>query len=111
MLSPVKLEKFSILGVGLVDKLFEHLKLDVDHMILVNGVKRTSPMSQIEIELRAHEKYGARVLKNRLVKSELLSADPSYTGLATDKGGLYSGTVRQELNKLSEEISQQPGIV
>jgi chromosome partitioning protein len=104
VLSPVKLDKFSILGVGLVDKLFEHLKLDVDHMILVNGVKRTSPMSQIEIELRAHEKYGARVLKNRLVKSKLLSADPSYTGLATDKGGPYSGTVRQELNKLSEEI-------
>ena len=111
VLSPVKLDKFSILGVGLVDKLFEHLKLDVNHMILVNGVKRTSPMSQIEIDLRAHEKYGVRVLSNRLVQSKLLSADPSYTGFATDKGGPYSGVVRQELNKISEEISQQVGIV
>jgi chromosome partitioning protein len=85
VLSPVKLDKFSILGVGLVDKLFEHLKLDVEHMILVNGVNRTEPMSQIEIDLRAHNKYGAKVLKNRLVLSKHLSADPSYTGFATDK--------------------------
>lgn len=111
VLSPVKLDKFSILGVGFVDRLFDHLDLQVNHMILVNGIKRTEPKSQIEIELRANKKFGLKVLQNRLVQSKLLSADPTYTGFAADKGGPYSTILKQELNMLSEEIANRLGIV
>jgi len=110
VISPVKLDKFSILGIGMVDKLFEHLKLDISHMILVNGVNRTSNISQIEIDLRAHAKYGIKVLENRLVHSKLLSADPGYTGFATDKPAPYSSILRREIHKLSEEISTKIGL-
>ncbi len=107
VLSPVKLDKFSVLGVGLVDQLFTHLGLSPTHMILVNGVQRNGPISPVEIELRAHKKFGPKVLVNRLVQSKILSADPSYTGFATDKGGPYSNVLRQEIGKIAREISER----
>lgn len=70
VLSPVKLDKFSILGVGLVDQLFAHLQLNPAHMILINGVKRYDHIQQVEFELRAHTKFGPKVLSNRLVHSK-----------------------------------------
>lgn len=110
VLSPVKPDKFSILGVGMVDRLFEHLNLNLSHMILVNGVGRYEPKTQVEIELRAHAKYGSKVLLNRLVHSKHLAADPSYTGFATDRGGPYSSVVRKEIGKIAQEISDRVGI-
>jgi len=107
VLSPVKLDKFSVLGVGLVDQLFAYLGLSPKHMILVNGVSRYGPISSVEVELRAHQKFGPNVLINRLVHSKLLSADPSYTGFATDKRVAYSGVLRAEIGKLSQEISDR----
>ena len=105
VLSPVKPDKFSVLGVGMVDKLFGHLNLDLTHMILVNGVSRTGGMSEVEMQLRAHSKFGPRVLRNNLVTSKHLSADPSYTGFATDKGGPYSSVLRHEIWNIVQEIS------
>jgi chromosome partitioning protein len=110
VLSPVKLDKFSILGVGFVDKLFRHLKLNVHHTILINDVRRHARMSEIERTLRAHPRFGKKVLRNRLVHSKLLAADPSYTGFAADKGGPYSSTVASELRAIAREISQQLGL-
>lgn len=110
VISPVKLDKFSLLGVGLVDRLFEHLKLNLEHMILVNGIRRRDRISQIELELRAHEKYGPRVLRHRLVQSSLLAADPDYTGFATDKRRPYSAQLRYELHDISQEICERLGI-
>ncbi|UKV14852.1 ParA family protein [Thalassospiraceae bacterium SW-3-3] len=105
VLSPVKLDRFSILGVGMVDQLFSHLGIEPKHMILVNQVPRYGRISKIELDLRGHPKYGPRVLKNRVVTTKYLSADPNYTGFATDRGGPYSDTVKRELNKLVDEIS------
>ena len=110
VLSPVRLDKFSILGVGLVDKLFRHLNLDIEHMILVNGIARYDRMSGVEIELRAHPTFGPKVLRNRLVRSKHLSADPAYTGFATDKGGPYSSVLRHEIWDIAQEISNRLGI-
>ena len=110
ILSPVKPDKFSILGVGMVDKLFAHLGLSLDHMILVNGVKRTDAMTSVEEDLRAHSNFGPKVLLNRLVQSKHLAADPSYTGFATDKGGPYSSVLRREIAGIAREISNHLGI-
>ena len=110
VLSPVRPDKFSVQGVGMVDKLFEHLNLDVTHMILVNGVKRTAPMTTVEQDLRAHPIFGSKVLVNNLVHSKYLSADPSYTGFATDKGGPYSSVLRREIARIVDELCNHLGI-
>ncbi len=107
VLSPVKLDKFSILGVGLVSQLFDHLELELDHMIVINAVNRQDATSPVEVELRSHEKYGPLVLRNRLVQSKLLAADPSYTGFATDRKVAYSSTLRHEIQRISQEISDR----
>ena len=107
VLSPVKLDKFSVKGVGLVDQLFDHLNLNPEHIILVNGVKRREPISPVEVELRAHSKFGPKVLFNRLVQSKMLSADPGYTGFATDRGGPYSSVLRMEIGNIAQEISDR----
>ena len=109
VLSPVKLDRFSILGVGMVDQLFSHLNIEPKHMILVNQVARYGRISKIELDLRGHTKYGPRVLANRVVTTKYLSADPNYTGFATDRRGPYSDTVKRELNKLVDEISLRLG--
>ena len=93
VLSPVKPDKFSVWGARLVDQLFEYLNLNPKHIILVNGVRRTEPISPAEFDLRAHSKFGPKVLFNRLVQSKLLSAGPDYTGFATDRGGPHSGVL------------------
>ena len=109
VLSPVRSDKFSILGVGMVDKLFDHLGVSVDHMILFNGVRRNAPRSQVETDLRAHPKFGPKALVARLATSKLLSAEPTYTGFATDIGGPYSGVLRDEIGKISDEIAGKLG--
>lgn len=110
VLSPVKPDKFSILGVGMVDKLFAHLDLKIEHVILVNGIKRTAEMTSVEEELRAHPAFGLKVLINRLVQSKHLTADPNYTGFATDRGGPYSSVLRGEIARIVQEISNHLGI-
>ncbi len=105
VLSPVKPDKFSVLGVRMVDKLFEHLSLKLTHMILVNGIRRTAPITTVEQELRSHQMFGPKVLINRLPQSKHLAVDPSYTGFATDKGGPYSSVLRQEIGRIIQEIS------
>lgn len=111
VLSPVRPDKFSVLGVGMVDRLFDHLGIQLEHLILVNGVKRNADMLQAEVDLRGHEKFGARTLRNRLAESKHLSADPSYTGFATDRGGPYTNVVRKEITEVAREISSRIGLI
>lgn len=110
VISPVRLDKFSVLGVGMVDKLFAHLKIAPKHLILINDIKRSAKISPVETELRVHPKFGPRVMLNRLAHSKLLSADPSYTGFATDRRGPYSSVVKREINNVADEIAQSIGL-
>lgn len=109
VLSPVRPDKFSILGVGMVDKLFDHLKINPVHMTLINGVKRYDPASTVELELKAHEKFGKTVIKQRLNISTYLEAAANYTGFATDKRGPYSTVLRTEIGIISDDIVNRLG--
>ena len=109
VISPVRPDKYSILGVGMVDKLFKHLGVNVEHMIIFNGVRRNGPRSTVETELRTHGIFGRKTLIGRLVTSSLLAADPSYTGFATDKRKPYSHALRREIEAISDEIAQRLG--
>jgi len=110
VLSPVKLDKYSILGVGLVDKLFEWLDISPQHIILINETLRRSRMTDTEKELRAHDKFGSLVLTNRLNSSKYLNASLSYTGFATDKGGPYSEELMQNISKIADELTTKFGL-
>lgn len=110
VLSPVKPDKFSVLGVGMVDRLFQHLGISPVHMTLINGVRRHDPASTVELELRSHPKFGATVLGHRLPISSHLEAHPSYTGFATDRKGPYSSVLRTEIGKIAQEIVDRLGV-
>ena len=100
-------DEFSVLGGVQVDRIVDHLKLDPEHIILVNGVRRHESISPVEHELRAYSKLGPQVLFNRLVQSKMLSTDPGYTGFATDRVGPYSRVLRTELGKIVQEYSDR----
>jgi len=110
VVSPVRPDKFSILGVGMLDKLFDHLGLSPNHITLINGVKRYDAMTQVELELRAHAKFGPTVLTQRLPISKLLEAASDYTGFATEKKGPYSSVIRSEIGKIAQEIADRLGV-
>lgn len=110
VLSPVRPDKFSILGVGMVDRLFDHLNLSPTHMTLINGVRRNDPPSTIELELRAHPKFGKSVIGQRLNISTHLEAIANYTGFATDRGGPYSTVLRNEIGVIVQDIVDRLGV-
>lgn len=110
VISPVRPDKFSILGVGMLDKLFDHLGISPAHITVINGVKRNDAMSQVELELRGHAKFGATVLNQRLPISKLLEAASDYTGFATDKKGPYTSVIRAEIGKIAQEIADRVGM-
>jgi chromosome partitioning protein len=110
VISPVKPDKYSVIGVSLVDQLIGHLGLSPAHLILMNGTKRSEPPTSVENELRAHPKFGPNVLASHIHHSTLLHADQSYTGFATDKRKSWSGTVRNELGKLAAELGLRLGL-
>lgn len=109
ILSPVRPDKYSVIGVTLVEKLITHLDLSIDQIILMNGATRASGPTSVESELRAHPTYGGRVLVNRLPYTKLLYADQTYTGFATDRRVPWSGTLRKELGQIADELAARLG--
>lgn len=110
VLSPVRPDKFSILGVGMVDRLFEHLNIAPGHMTLINGVRRHDAATNVELALRAHKKFGKTVIRQRLNISGHLEAKADYTGFATDRSGPYSSVLRGEIGIISQEIVDRLGV-
>jgi chromosome partitioning protein len=106
ILSPVRPDKYSVLGVDLVSQLLDHIAPQPrpEQLILMNDVSRGSGQGSVESELRS-SKFGADVLANRLHRSSLLKADPNYTGFATDKPVAHKNRLLKELENLSAEIA------
>lgn len=112
IVSPVRPDKYSVIGVNLVKRLLDRMCPDPSptHLILMNGVKRGSAPDSIESELRASA-FGPNVLANRLHTSKLLASDPFFTGFATDRKVAHTGTLRTELNQLADELAAKLGII
>lgn len=112
ILSPVRADKYSILGVEILEELIGVLGLNPKptQIILMNDVPRNRPPDPVELDLRAHQKFGSRVLLNRVVRSKLLKADPSYTGFATDRPVPWRQLLGVEIGKLSDELIKKLGI-
>lgn len=110
VISPVRPDKYSVLGVELVDRLLSHLGLTPEQLIVMNAVGRKKTMGSVESELRSHATYGPRVLVTRLHTSKLLQADQMYTGFATDRPVAWRDTLRSEILALTWELAPRLGV-
>jgi chromosome partitioning protein len=111
ILSPVRPDKYSVIGVRLVSDLLDRIAPDPrpEQLIVMNAVPRGSSPETVETELRS-SKFAASVLANRLHKSSLLAAQPSYTGFATDKRVAYKEQLKSDMKKLAIELASRLGV-
>ena len=113
ILVPVRPDKYSVLGVEMISHfidLYLGTGLEPDLNILFNDGKSEDEPKNIARELRAHPKFGPRVLVNELPHSKLLRAKADYTGFAVDQGVPYKETVRERLVAIADEYSAYLGI-
>jgi chromosome partitioning protein len=111
LLVPVRPDRYSILGLDMLWEFVHSLPLakKPEFVIILNGVSRTE-LTDVESELRAHPDFGARTLASEIAISKVLSAVPSYTGFGTDRSVSWSSTIRSELNKVADELSNKIGL-
>ena len=112
LLVPVRPDRYSILGVELLDQFLEKMlpSEPKPKLILLNGVPRQGYDRSVEDELRSHSRLGPETLVSRLHQSKKLEAKPSYTGFATDKPGPYKNVLKQEIDAIADEIGRKLGL-
>jgi len=112
VVSPVRCDKYSVLGVELVDKLLDHLPLEEKptQLALINGVKRNAAPDTVENALRKHKVFGQNVLVARVPNSSLLRADETYTGFATDRPVPWRDLLRAEIGEITDELTDRLGL-
>ena len=113
VLVPVRPDRYSVLGVELLDQFLYTLPIiepKPKKLILLNDVPRKLYDRSVEVELKSHPDLGPRTLTNRLYHSARLMAKPVYTGFATDKPGPYKKTLEKEIGLVAEEIGTELGL-
>ena len=113
LLVPVRPDRYSILGVELLDQFVRGMPTiepKPKNLILLNGVPRQNYDRSIEDELRRHEDHGPATLIHRIHHSAKLLAKPDYTGFATDKPGPYKSVLKREINAVAREIGEKLGL-
>ena len=112
LLVPVRPDRYSILGVELLDQFLKEVPVlePKPKLILFNGVPRQGYDRSVEDELRSHPRLGPETLVHRLHQSKKLEAKPSYTGFATDKPGPYRIVLKREIDAIADEIGQKLGL-
>ena len=113
LLVPVRPDRYSILGVELLDQFVRGvptIEPKPKKLILLNGVPRQYYDRRIEDELRRHEDHGPTTLIHRIHHSAKLQAKPDYTGFATDKPGPYKHVFEREIDAVAREIGEKLGL-
>jgi len=110
VLVPVRPDRYSILGLEMLSDLIDniptiHPKPKI--IVVLNGMLRSAQTDPIEAELRAHKVFGVSTLAARIYKSELLVANPDYTGFATDKRVPYRNLLKAELAAVAKELASR----
>jgi chromosome partitioning protein len=114
LIIPVRPDRFSILGLELLDAFVSYLptlKQKPKLLIVLNGIPRTNYDPAVENILRSHPKFGSQTLSTPLYYSTLLTATPSYTGFATDKAVPHRRRLTSDIADLAKEIGKELGIV
>ena len=113
LLVPVRPDRYSILGVELLDQFLDEvpsIEPKPKKLILLNGVPRRHYDRSVEDELRSHPLLGPRTLSSQLHQSTKLMAKPDYAGFATDKSGPYKNVLEQEVELVAREIGRELGL-
>lgn len=122
ILSPIRPDRFSRYGIGLLHRMLERLDVPKNRirlLAIMNGIKR-SEVDDIEMDLRNNDQpewsYTQKILKSRIAYSKLLEAKPSIPtaddltkNLAYQPrfGGL---AIRNDLKQASEELIRELGL-
>lgn len=107
VLIPVRPDRYSVIGLQILDQFINNLALITKKpklVVLLNGMKSSHTVNQVETELRAHPRYGPMVLGNPLRYSELLAANNGYVGFATDKKTAHVSALKTRLSKIVDEL-------
>ena len=113
LLVPVRPDRFSILGLEMLDAFVSDLpalKMKPKQLIVLNAIPRSNYDPAVENILRSHPKFGSQTLSNPLYQSKILEANPSYTGFATDKRVPYRNLVNDNIEKLAVELGGELGL-
>lgn len=112
VLVPVRPDRYSILGLQMLDEFITNLPLLTNKpklIVLLNGVKTTGYDPSVENQLRSHKRFGPVTLSNVLKTSKLLEASPGYTGFATDKK--HQWRITPQINAVVDELGGKLGLV
>jgi chromosome partitioning protein len=107
LLIPVRSDRYSILGLELLDEFVNGVPAIVNkpkQIILINGGPGKSPGAEFESALRANSKFGPLTLPTILKSSTLLGAKEGRVGFATDKKVPYVGALKTHLSKIIDEM-------
>ena len=109
ILVPVRLDKYSVLGVEILVELMKRyptLHPPPELMIMLNGIPRSAPYDPtIENELRANTDFGASVLAAWIPYSGLLIARHDYTGFALERSAPYRHNLRTFFSAAVTEVA------
>lgn len=112
VLSPVRPDKFSVLGLDLVRRLIDHALVSPKPRlhIVMNGVKRRTGISGPEQDIRTTTYFKDRILVNRVYESGVLVARPDYTGFASDRKVSNKNLIASELLQVGVELCGKIGL-
>ncbi|MDQ1094242.1 chromosome partitioning protein [Xanthomonas sacchari] len=114
VLVPVRPDRFSILGLELLDSFVNDLptlKVKPKFVIVLNDIPRQNYDPTVENQLRAHPSFGKRTLSTPLYHSGVLVASPGYTGFATDKKVAYAARATSNVLDLAKELAEELGVI
>lgn len=112
ILSPVRPDKFSVLGLELVKKLIDHPSVGgkPNLHIVMNGVKRSQGITQTEADIRSAPFFKDRLLANRVYQSGVLTARSDYTGFIQERKVSRKKEVSSDLRKVAFELCGRIGL-
>jgi chromosome partitioning protein len=114
LLVPVRPDRYSILGLDLLDQYMTYLPLPKPPEVLVIMNATRDHSSSVEAELRRHPKFGPNVLATRIPETDVLVARADYTGFGVDRTARgttrrvpYSQITRNVLSAAADEIGRR----
>ncbi len=110
VLVPVRPDKYSVLGLELLSDFVDgiiSISPKPEIIVVLNGVPRTGYRRAVENELRSHPVFGSQTLASRIYQSNILAANPDYTGFATDKPVPYRYLLKAELSIVVNELAER----
>ncbi len=112
VLVPVRPDRYSVLGLQLLDEFINGLPILTAKpkiIVLLNGIRGTDSDLVVENALRSDPKFGPMVLANSLKFSNLLAANDSHVGFATDKKVAHSSALKTRLSRIVDELKEPLG--